>query len=270
MVDRMTEAPRSPQARILAAARDLLAERGSGAAVRLDEIAARARTTKATLYRYFPSKAALLAAAAPEEAGQGEPPGRRRQILEAALRVIPHHGLDGTTMEAIAAEAGLSPPALYWYFTSKDELFLAAVDHLTASIDVPALLTATPVAAPYVVLPALAGRGIVAWGSGSQLFGVFLAEAATHPALADALFDRVVGPLWATLARYLERQADQGALRPGHPTLRVLAFTGMLAFYNLARRTFGTRLDVPDPPTAAREFADLFLFGVSNKRDEEP
>jgi AcrR family transcriptional regulator len=131
-------------------------------------------------------------------------------------------------MEAIAAEAGLSPPALYWYFASKDELFLAAVDYLTASIDVPALLMAAPGAAPDAVLPELAGRGIAAWGSGSQLFGVFLAEAATRPALAEALFDRVVGPLWATLARYLEHQADLGALRPGHPTLRVLAFTGTL------------------------------------------
>ena len=50
---------------------------------------------------------------------------RERRILDAALKVFADQGYSGTTMEAVAAEAGLSKPTLYQYFDSKDALFQA-------------------------------------------------------------------------------------------------------------------------------------------------
>lgn len=54
---------------------------------------------------------------------------RRQQILEAALDLFAEHGLDGATNEEIAARAGITPGLIYFYFRSKDDLFLAAVAH---------------------------------------------------------------------------------------------------------------------------------------------
>ncbi|QYZ70315.1 TetR/AcrR family transcriptional regulator [Neotabrizicola shimadae] len=48
---------------------------------------------------------------------------RERRILDAALRVFSSMGYSGTTMDAVAAEAGLSKPTLYQYFPSKEQLF---------------------------------------------------------------------------------------------------------------------------------------------------
>jgi AcrR family transcriptional regulator len=50
---------------------------------------------------------------------------REKRILEAALTVFARMGYSGTTMDAVAAEAGLSKPTLYQYFPAKDALFAA-------------------------------------------------------------------------------------------------------------------------------------------------
>ena len=52
---------------------------------------------------------------------------RRRQVLEAAERRFAQAGYRGTTMEDVAREVGFTQPALYRYFSSKHELFLAAL-----------------------------------------------------------------------------------------------------------------------------------------------
>jgi AcrR family transcriptional regulator len=50
---------------------------------------------------------------------------RERQILDAALKVFAATGYSGTTMDAVAAEAGVTKPTLYSYFPSKESLFQA-------------------------------------------------------------------------------------------------------------------------------------------------
>jgi len=47
---------------------------------------------------------------------------RRLSIVEAACRVFSTRGVQSATMAEVAAEAGISPGAIYRYFPSKDEL----------------------------------------------------------------------------------------------------------------------------------------------------
>ncbi len=57
---------------------------------------------------------------------------QRVTFAEAAMRLIAKHGIEGVTMRAVAAEAGLSYGSLFHYFESKDELLMHAVRHLTS------------------------------------------------------------------------------------------------------------------------------------------
>ncbi len=50
---------------------------------------------------------------------------REKRILDAALNIFARMGYSGTTMDAVAAEAGLTKPTLYSYFPSKESLFQA-------------------------------------------------------------------------------------------------------------------------------------------------
>ncbi len=48
---------------------------------------------------------------------------RRAHILAAAQRVFEAQGLDGANMRAIAREAGYTPGALYFYYTSQEDIY---------------------------------------------------------------------------------------------------------------------------------------------------
>lgn len=55
----------------------------------------------------------------------------RRQLLEAAARVIPEKGYQGASVEDITAAAGYSRGAFYSNFESKDALFLTLLRQVT-------------------------------------------------------------------------------------------------------------------------------------------
>lgn len=48
---------------------------------------------------------------------------KEKRILGAALRVFSQSGYSGASIDAVAAEAGISKPTLYQYFDSKEQLF---------------------------------------------------------------------------------------------------------------------------------------------------
>ena len=78
-----------------------------------------------------PSHGARAAAALPAASARG--PGRpkdmakRAAILEAGTRLFVENGYEGTSMEAVAAVAGVSKLTVYSHFGSKQGLFVAAV-----------------------------------------------------------------------------------------------------------------------------------------------
>jgi AcrR family transcriptional regulator len=53
------------------------------------------------------------------------PERRRPEVLDAALRLFLVSGYDGTSMQAVADQAGVTKPVVYACFNSKDELFRA-------------------------------------------------------------------------------------------------------------------------------------------------
>jgi TetR/AcrR family transcriptional repressor of mexJK operon len=61
--------------------------------------------------------------------GPGRPkdPEKRQAVLDAAKRLFPQFGFDGVSMEAIAAEAGVSKLTVYSHYGDKDALFSATI-----------------------------------------------------------------------------------------------------------------------------------------------
>lgn len=56
----------------------------------------------------------------------------REQVLAAAARIFARNGFHGTSLDAIAEEAGFSRGAVYYNFADKEELFLELLDHRCA------------------------------------------------------------------------------------------------------------------------------------------
>jgi AcrR family transcriptional regulator len=59
---------------------------------------------------------------------------RRRQLIEATVRLIGSSGIRGTTMSRISAELGLSEMAVYRHFANKEELLMEADSYLLGRI----------------------------------------------------------------------------------------------------------------------------------------
>ena len=53
----------------------------------------------------------------------------RQQLIAAAAKVIGEKGYDRTTLEEVAARAGMSRGAIYGNFKDKEQLFLAVIEH---------------------------------------------------------------------------------------------------------------------------------------------
>ncbi len=61
--------------------------------------------------------------------------GRRDEILDAAASVVRRDGAALLTLDAVAAEAGVSKGGLLYHFASKDDLVAGLVDRLLARFD---------------------------------------------------------------------------------------------------------------------------------------
>ncbi len=58
----------------------------------------------------------------------------QQKILDAALEEFAHHGLGGARVERIASRAGANKRMIYYYFRSKEALFLAVLEASYAHI----------------------------------------------------------------------------------------------------------------------------------------
>lgn len=71
---------------------------------------------------------------APGTAGEPGVPPTRQRLLEAAVRVFARRGYYGATVDDIVAESGSSKGAFYFYFPSKEALFLSLVEQFAQAM----------------------------------------------------------------------------------------------------------------------------------------
>jgi AcrR family transcriptional regulator len=165
----------------------------------------------------------------------GGHPERRQQILDAALRVFSERGYGGASIRGISSVAGLnSPPLVYWYFESKEDLFAEVLAHFSRrapgfrfgdQMDRP----------PETVLPELAREELRAFEDEAlvRLLRVAVAEAAMDPAAGDRFFGVLRGETLDFLTRYFELWGRRREAVDFEPGTEARVFFGSLVFYVL-------------------------------------
>src|SRR4029450_6011805 len=117
----------------------------------MDELAARAGVSRATLYRLFGSQQHLL-----HELGLTPPPTVRSRILDTALELVGRHGLAELSMDELAAPAGVSRATLYRLVPGKEALFAELVRRFSPFEPIAAVLETAGDRPPAEVIPAIA------------------------------------------------------------------------------------------------------------------
>ena len=131
---------------------------------------------------------------------------RREQLIEAALNVASREGIDGATVRAVAAEAGVSLGVVHYCFRDKDEL-LRAMAHTITQRNLARGMAEMPQEAPArdLVIGVLEGL----WSNiratrGPQLLTYELTTTSLrHPELRQVGMDQYVGS-WAAAEHFLE------------------------------------------------------------------
>ena len=164
---------------------------------------------------------------------------RRRQIADALIRTAATRGLHAAGMREIAAEAGVSLRLVQYYFGTKEELLLAAMQHLAAQFGARATArfkeTREPgaLAKPRAVIAAILAEALPA-DDERRTFSIvntaYLALSLTDPALAIAPLVKNSGAVDGVVATQL-RTSQVAGDTPTHlnPDLEALTLMTMSA-----------------------------------------
>src|SRR5438552_389696 len=139
---------------------------------------------------------------------------RSAHIDDVILRTTLHHlaerGYDGLSVNAIAAETGVSKPTIYLRWPSKAELAAAAVSYM--HVDQTLTLTGD-VRRDLIGHLKRVQRVLDTVGIG--LTGTVLASQSSNPALLAVFRERTVRPSRQRVRRILQEGIRQGAIRTG-------------------------------------------------------
>lgn len=181
----------------------------------------------------------------------------RQAILDAACATFAETGLGGTRLEHVAERAGVDKKLIYYYFESKEKLFLAALEEVYAGIrraEAELNLTALD--------PVTAIRRLIefTWEY-HRTHPEFLAlinsenlHRARHLAQSQRILE-LHSPLIATLAQVLERGREAGVFRGGvDPHQLYITIAGLSYYYQSNRYTLSVIFGRPtDTPKAMQE-----------------
>jgi TetR/AcrR family transcriptional repressor of mexJK operon len=148
--------------------------------------------------------------------GPGRPKDleKRAAILAAAKRLFPLSGFEGTSMDAIAAEAGVSKLTVYSHFTDKETLFVAAI-RARCTDQVPDALfdvdTSGPVRGQLEAI-ARAFLALITSPEAISLHRLLTAGSGTSPKLAQLFWE--AGPLRMrqSFEEFLRQEVEVGKL----------------------------------------------------------
>jgi AcrR family transcriptional regulator len=223
------------------------------------DFAAAAGVSRATFYRSFHSRAALL------EALRRDPePDARDRILRAALELVGGGGLAALSMDALADRAGVSRATLYRLFPGKPALLLAMIHAYSPLDPVTEVVTARQHEAPEVLMPEIARTAYRAVAGRTGLMrAVFFEVSGLSPEVEEVVraeLQKAVG----LVAGYITAQMAAGRLRGMHPLLALQAFIGPVFFHILTRPVAERLLDIEiDGKSAVTQLAEAWLRAMS-------
>ncbi len=180
-------------------------------------------------------------------------------VLDATRQLLTEKGYTGTTIDAIAALAGVGRPAIYRRWPSKAHIVNEAVypvldTDLGADID--STLGVTGTMADQV--HALVQGAVALFASPATRAAVpgLMSEVRTDVALREVLVVRQLAGVRAELERRMAVGREQGEIRAGVDVDTLLDILAGAAIFAMSVR------DIDDPGPVADALADIVLHGI--------
>lgn len=232
------------------------------------EIAAKAGVNPATIYRFFSSKQKLFQSLQRPDLDFPDEQELilRQRIMQCALKAFSQKGYSAATMDEIAEAVGLSKPAVYFYYPSKEKLFSAVLENpvgftlIEATMkkflsDDEANLEGGLIQLAKTYLSLFQNAESVA------LLRIVLSEGMRNAEIASGFTEKIAGRGADNVAVYLNRFCS---LKPEELHERIQALFGMLFSWGLVNVLFAQKSEIHEDEVeqAAREIVHLFIYGI--------
>ncbi|EUB83803.1 TetR/AcrR family transcriptional regulator [Pseudomonas koreensis] len=151
---------------------------------------------------------------APNGPGRPKDPAKRRAILDAAKTLFLSHGYANTSMDAVAAEAGVSKLTVYSHFNDKETLFSSAV-MAKCEEQLPPLFFELPAGIPVENVLLNIARGfhqLINSDESVNLHRLMMALGTQDPKLSQIFFEAGPERMVQGMERLLKRIDETGAL----------------------------------------------------------
>ncbi|WP_131671901.1 TetR/AcrR family transcriptional regulator [Pseudomonas parakoreensis] len=151
---------------------------------------------------------------APNGPGRPKDPAKRRAILDAAKTLFLSHGYANTSMDAVAAEAGVSKLTVYSHFNDKETLFSSAV-MAKCEEQLPPLFFELPAGIPVENVLLNIARGfhqLINSDESVNLHRLIMALGTQDPKLSQIFFDAGPERMVQGMERLLKRIDETGVL----------------------------------------------------------
>jgi AcrR family transcriptional regulator len=231
-------------------------------------VAAEAGVSRQTVHHYFGGLRGLRAALATEgfdtTSAQDEP--TRDRLIDAAVRLLSRPGGGLVSIEAIAAEAGLTKGAIYHHFADRAGLLRAVAHRVTPVDEIRAHIEPTIGADAREGLIAIARAYYAAMRTRADLIRNLAANSSQDPELARVVMSEIIGQGAPLIVAWFGIQIQKGNLRPIDPALLIqglfgpvflLIVLGPAVFDELARIGIHPAID------NVEAYVDLLLRGAA-------
>jgi TetR/AcrR family transcriptional regulator len=170
----------------------------------------------------------------------------RARILEAAICQFSENGLAGARTERIAEAAGVNKALLYYYFSSKEALYSAAIEAVAEGVQATtvAVLDADASAGERFLIIVLSNFDRIYSNPGfanlmqQEMMRLHRGEKNALALLAERLF----GPLWLRVREVVEQGIREGEMIPVDWMQMLYAGLGANVFYFLSAPLIGLAL----------------------------
>lgn len=191
---------------------------------------------------------------------------RRKEIAEAAIRVFNRLGFQGASVSAVAAELEIDRASLYYYISSKEELFDELVRTVVErNLELVKQIQASDLS-PRRKLRDLITTLMTSYGEHYPLFYIYIRENLSHVSDSRSKWSTYMRKLNAETADAVisiieEGYADRTLRNVGAP--RVVAY-GVLGIVGWTHRWFRPDQSDVSAEEIGKTYAELLLSGLEN------
>jgi AcrR family transcriptional regulator len=154
---------------------------------------------------------------------------RKKQILELATEAFSRDGFDRVTVKQLADGCGITEPAIYRHFKSKDAIYIAVLESLRHRLKYQDLFAQLQRENDIEVLLRSVAKHIIAfYTENADIYRLLLYAALRGHDQAKRIFELIRGTYVKFLFKQLERLHRDGIIIEKHNEITARCFVGMV------------------------------------------